>query len=192
MRFTGMIVHGTYGSPFAHWLPSLSHWARDAGGALYVPHLPSPAGQDFDTWATIVDSYRAAGLLGDAPAMIGASSGAAFLTRYILSRGLTGALLVTVSGFNNHRSGHQESDAANSTFSVDEAALGEVATRFTRRVAFYATDDPYLPTAVLARFATAITAEHRVIAGAGHFNTQSGYDTFPDLEHLLAELWPAR
>lgn len=24
MRFTGMIVHGTYGSPFAHWLPGCS------------------------------------------------------------------------------------------------------------------------------------------------------------------------
>jgi predicted alpha/beta hydrolase family esterase len=187
-----MIVHGTYGSPFAHWLPSLSHWARDAGGTLYVPHLPSPAGQCFDTWATIVDSYRAAGLLGDEPAMIGMSSGAAFLTKYVLSRGLTGALLVTVSGFTNHVSGHQESDAANTTFYVEEATLGGVAARFARRVAFYATDDPYLPTAALARFATAIAAEHRVIAGAGHFNTQSGFDTFPDLEHLLDTVWPAR
>jgi predicted alpha/beta hydrolase family esterase len=124
--------------------------------------------------------------------MIGVSSGAVFLAKYVLSRGLIGALLVTVSGFNNHVSGHEESDAANATFSVEEAALGGVATRFARRVAYYATDDPYLPSATLARFATAIAAEHRVIAGAGHFNTDTGYDAFPDLANLIDEVWFAR
>jgi uncharacterized protein len=188
MAITGMIIHGTYGSPFAFWMPSIAHRVREAGGSVYVPSLPSPAAQDFDTWASIVDAYFKQGLLGENPVMIGVSSGAVFATKYLLSRQMTGALLVTVSGFNSHFSGHEESDTANASFYVDDADLTAVSRHFARRVAFYSRNDPFLPYSTLDRFATLIEAEKRIVDEAGHFDNETGYgSSFPELEALLAE-----
>lgn len=48
-------------------------------------------------------------------------------------------------------------------------------------VCFYSDNDPYVSYDALKDFATRVSTKEILISDAGHFNTESGYVTFPQL-----------
>lgn len=181
-----VILHGSFGSPYENWFGSVARELSAAGVACFVPHLPTPDGQDFVNWARILDAYFAAGVVDDTSAIIAHSSGAMFAVRYIATRTEPLSLLVTVSGFNGFRSGDANFDDINERLFVERPSqFSEAASLITRRVAYYSPSDPYLPYDELSKFADALDAESREIADAGHFNEASGYTAFEELTQLL-------
>lgn len=181
------VFHGSFSSPFENWFSSVNAWGNEHGRKVYVPHLPSPEKQTFENWASVIDAYAKMGLVDGTTTFVGHSSGAALAIKYLLERKQRIAMLVTVCGFNNYFSGDTDYDAINRSLFVAHEALQDIPKLADRRVTFYSDNDPFIPIEKYREFSTAVEADTRLVPGAGHFNAESGYTTFPDLTNLLAD-----
>lgn len=175
---TILVVHGSFGSPWENWIPSTIESAKASGWSAFAPHLPSPDAQTYETWASIVDSYVATGLISTSGTFVGHSSGAAFLARYIADRNMTEATFISVAGFNNFFSGDEDFDRINSEFFIADEELARVGAMAGRRVAFWGDNDPHLPLAELEKFSSLIEASAHVIPDGGHLNSGAGFTEF--------------
>lgn len=186
---TVVLLHGSYGSPYENWLPSVSEGIRSRGDLPLPVALPTPHGQDFDTWARILDGYVDSGLLNRESVVVAHSSSCAFAVRYIAHRALPVRALVTVAGFSGFVSGNSAFDSINAavgtTSSTDYEAVRDLA---TTRIAYLSDNDPNLPKEVLDDFVALLGSEAVVVPDAGHFNSSSGYASFEALDSRVAEL----
>lgn len=186
---TVAILHGTQSSPQQNWFGWAAEQFRQAGHTALTPHLPTPQGQDFATWAGILDAYRGQGLLEDTSVLVGHSSSASFLPRYIADRQMRLRAVVLVSGFHQATLGFPEIDAVNAHVSTcDEADYEALKNLVPQRVCFHSTNDPYVPTAELEKFSRLVDGATFRVGDAGHFNTAAGYEQFPDLVTLVSEM----
>ncbi len=182
-------LHGSFGSPFENWFPWLQKELGDAGVPCFAPHLPTPDGQSYESWTSILDGYIEAGLIDENSIFLTHSSAGMFAVRFLADRGLSLTGLVTVSGFDAFVSGDESFDEINSKLFTSGASDYEHARAAIRtRVSFWSTDDPYLPTDKLRRFAEDLGAEAVELDGAGHFNEESGFGEFPLLLEKLLEI----
>lgn len=183
-----VLLHGSFGHAAENWIPSVAETVRKQE-LVITPSLPTPQLQSFDAWSAIMNAYRDCGVLEADSIVVAHSSAAPFMVRYIATSGLDLSGLVTVSGFTNFMSGNAAFDDINSAIDVqDDKAFEQVQQRVRHRHCFYADDDPFLPTEVLAGFADKLGGEHCLIRGAGHFNASSGYTEFVELVTVLEKI----
>lgn len=179
------ILHGSFGSPFENWFPWLHDTLAKAGKISYVLNMPTPNDQTFKSWAAILDGYSNAGLINENSIFVCHSSACPMVLKYSLNRAKKFLGLVTVSGFNNYKSGNLDFDNLNSEFFLESSDLISAGKNFAKRISFYSENDPYLPLTELESFSNYIDAEKRVIHNAGHFNESAGYTTFEDILPIL-------
>jgi uncharacterized protein len=185
-----VILHGSFGSPSENWFPWLAaQWSAETGEPSLTPAFPTPKGQTFANWATILDAYRAIGLVTEATAVVAHSSACVFAVKYASSRDCRFKSVTTVAGFNDFASGDADFDSINAELFVEDDTLRQAPDLFAARSAFYSDNDPYLPREKLDAFAQAIDATVTVVSGGGHLNAEAGYTEFPK---LLAQLLAAR
>ncbi|EGU60138.1 YdeN-like protein [Vibrio nigripulchritudo ATCC 27043] len=182
------VLHGTFGSPFDNWFGWLNKQLSESGVACYNPYLPTPLGQDFDNWSRIIDSYFDAGLLGPQSVVIGHSSSAVFWVKYLASKKVSVKTLVTVSGFNSFISGLEDFDKLNSNLYVSDDEAEQFLKLEIPTVCFVSENDPYLPLEELNSFSKLIKGDTVVVKDGGHFNTDSGYDSFDAVYELIVDL----
>lgn len=179
---TMLVLHGSYGNPFENWFSWIANEAGDLGMRCFVPHFPSPEGQDFETWAAILDAYFRTGTVTNGATVIAHSSGCSFAVRFLAERRYNVRTLVTVSGFDHFKAGDPAFDTINErmfTRSADDYKY--VRDHVARRICFFSPDDPYLPLAKLSEFSRNLSATEVSVSEAGHFNEESGFTTFPEL-----------
>jgi predicted alpha/beta hydrolase family esterase len=49
-RVKVVIIHGSYGNPEENWFPWIANEVRKIGHEVITPKLPTPEGQNLDTW----------------------------------------------------------------------------------------------------------------------------------------------
>jgi uncharacterized protein len=176
------IIHGTKGSPAGNWFPWLAAELESRGIETLVPSLPTPDGQNLNSWLQAFDAQ--VGTLPSESLLIGHSVGAVFALRLLERVKNPVGTAVIVAGFTG-KLGLPEYDALNSSF-VFGAFNWPVIRRNSKRIICLAGDnDPYVPTEQGKEIAEGLGAKLIVIPGGGHLNAEFGYTNFP---RLLDEL----
>ena len=168
------------GSPEGNWFPWLARQIRNVGVEVAVPKLPTPEGQSFENWRTALkDQY---GQLGFDTILVGHSLGATFALRLLEEfkdgQSIVGTFLVsTVAG----ALGNEEYDKLNASF-VDEPFRWDLIKQTAGPVKVYQGDnDPYVPVSMAEEVAKNLGVKLDLIKDGGHLNSESGFDTFPQL-----------
>ncbi len=175
-------------SPASNWFGWAASQLRRHGHTALTPHLPTPIGQRFQTWAGILDAYSQPGLLDEHAVVVGHSSSASFLPRYVASRQVRLRAVVFISGFHLVTLGLPEYDEVNAEVSTrDEQDYAQLKTLVEQRVCYLSPTDPYVPLSELEKFARLVDGHTVTVPDAGHFNAESGYTQFPAVvESILA------
>jgi predicted alpha/beta hydrolase family esterase len=187
-----IVLHGAHGAPDTNWFPWL-HATLDAEGIEVLrPRFPTPEGQSLEAW---LDTYdRAVEPLAPSPTiLVGHSLGAALALRVVeravapfdglfLAAGFVGAL------------GLPDYDTINRSFFTNSFDWPGIRARKGSACRCWAgDDDPYVPLSRSQDVADRLDAPLEIVPGGGHLNSETGFDTFPQLrDAILAERARAR
>lgn len=177
-----LIVHGANGYPTENWFS----WLRDELNArdynAIVPQFPLGDQQTLDTWLETSRQY--AEYLTPDSVLVGHSLGAPFVLRLLERYPVRAAYLV--AGYAELCC--NEFDTINESFignGFDWQAIYDHCKQIT---VFHSQTDPYISQDAAIRLATRTNAKLEWFPEAGHFNTATGYTTFPKLrDAILAE-----
>lgn len=183
-----LILHGSYGKPFENWFPWLENQLSSLGIECIIPTFPTPKYQRYSDWAALLDYYYKKGYLNNNTIVIGHSCGAIFSVKYIIERNIHVKGIVTVSGYNNFKSGDETMDTLNGTFYRTRNGINRIEYLTDIRLSFYSDNDPFIPIDTLEEFAHDIHAQSIIVPNAGHFNASSGYTTFEKLLNILKDI----
>lgn len=183
-----LIVHGSYGKPFENWFPWLENELTKKNINCLVPSFPTPEHQVYDDWRALLDYYSRKELINSETVVIGHSCGAVFLVKYLIERNLHVKGIITVSGYNNFKSGNPTMDMLNGSFYRSRNGIDRLASLANTRIGFYSDNDPFIPLNVLEEFISDIKASAVKVHNGGHFNTSAGYSEFPQLLDTLNQL----
>lgn len=180
-----VIFHGTYGHAGENWFPWLSDKMKGHGWECHVPTLPTPDNQTHQNW---VDAT--AEQLGDFidanTVLIGHSSGGSYILNYLDQNDVVirGAGIVAAPIY---KIGQDDIDRLNETFFDQDLNWVDIKEKIGLARLFYSDNDPYVPLSQGEDVAAGLGLPLDVDAGAGHFNSAAGYDTFPDLYDWLVQ-----
>ncbi len=174
---TVFIVHGSFGDSREHYIPWLKQNLEKNGFEVIAPNFPIGIGkQSYAAWAKVLNKY--ANKINGDTIFVGRSIGPIFIVKYLLEHKLKIKALFSISGFNCFIN-VPDYDAVNKTFFLDEIKGFEYLCPL--RVCYISKNDPYVPYYLLDMFTKNIKAKTILKADAGHFNTETGYATFPEL-----------
>ena len=179
------IIHGSFGSPFGNWFSWLHDFITgDCSGQVYVPDFPIGVGyQNYENWSRLLKVYLDLGLINENTTIIAHSIAPVFVSKFLTENKVKVKKLIFVCGFNNYFGINDEYDEVNGTMYFDN--LEEVKQYADEIICFYSDNDPYVKYEVEKEFANTITTEQILMPGAGHINSESGYDTFEDIVSYL-------
>ena len=178
------IIHGSFGSPYSNWFSWLSDFISSEGKQVYVPDFPIGVGyQNYDNWSKLLKVYLDLGLINENTTIIGHSIAPIFISKFLIENKVKVKKLIFVCGFNNYLGINEEYDAVNKSMYVNN--LEDIKTYAKEIICFYSDNDPYVKYPVEKDFADMISTEQIVLKGAGHINSESGYDTFEYIVHYL-------
>lgn len=176
------IIHGTEGHPEENWFPWLQTQLESMGVMVSVPALPTPAGQNLESWraafAAKVDDRAPVSVL------VGHSIGASFALRLAESSEtaysglfLASAVLGTL--------GLPQFDDLNSSFVQSTFDWEQIRAHSDKIFVYHGDDDPYVPESMGRRVADETGGKFELIANGGHLNAAAGFEKF---EQLLGDL----
>ncbi|MFZ2620531.1 MAG: alpha/beta hydrolase [Alphaproteobacteria bacterium] len=180
------ILSGTYGSPFDNWQPWLYQQLTAQGHTVFVPHFPSPAGQNLETWSAILQAYEP--FWNENTVVVAHSIGCAFAVDYILAaqQMIKGAVLV--SPFYS-AIGIESFDTLNATFLTRPVVELKMLGQLCRTIkAFHGEDDPYVPLPLAQEFCKTIGTAPAIIGAGGHLNSKAGFQEFPRVLEAVIEI----
>ena len=175
-----LIIHGSFGSPYSNWFPWLHQKLQEENKQVVVPYFPfGKEFQNFENWANLLDTYRKTRVFSSDTVVIAHSIGCAFITKYILDRGMIISKLILVAPFNNYSVDGADYDYVNKTFYSDDLELvkdyvGEI-------ICIYSDNNPYVKQEAFKDFAEKLEATEIIIPNAGHINSEFGYDKFEEI-----------
>lgn len=175
------IIHGSFGSSNEHYLPWLKAKLEETGAEVISPNFPIGVGvQTFESWSKILDKYK--DKITSQTVFVGRSIAPIFIVHYLLNNNIKIDTLISISGFNG-TIGESDYDKVNSTFFMKD--FKRFKNLANKRICFMSKNDPYVPLKLLDEFSKEIDAEVIMRENAGHFNTDSGYNTFEELLELI-------
>lgn len=178
------IIHGSFSSPYSNWIGWLHDFIEDEGKQVYVPDFPIGVGyQNYENWSRLLKVYLDLGLINENTTIIAHSIAPVFVSKFLTQNKVKVKKLIFVCGFNNYFGINDEYDEVNGTMYFDN--LEEVKQYADEIICFYSDNDPYVKYEVEKEFANTITTEQILMPGAGHINSESGYDTFEDIVSYL-------
>ncbi len=178
------IFHGTFGNPDENWFPWLSEKLSEQGHEVIIPKFPTPEGQTLQNWMRVIQPYLE--LINKDTILIGHSLGAAFLLCVLekLKTKIRAAFLV--AGFTGLL-GNDEFDQINKSLSVKLFNWNKIKKNCERFYIFNSTNDPYVPLEKGIELSQNLDSDLIRFGEAGHFNSDSGYDEFPEILGYLEE-----
>jgi predicted alpha/beta hydrolase family esterase len=179
------IIHGAYGNPEENWFPWLKHELENVAGAdceVIVPKFPTPEGQNLANWRAIFAQYLRG--LDSESILVGHSIASAFLLDVIerVEVPIKAAFLVAAFA---KTLGAPEVDEINRTFVERSFAWDKIKANCNNFFIYYSDNDPYVPADYSIDIADKLAGVKIKINGAGHFNTNAGYNKF---ELLLEDI----
>lgn len=172
------IIHGIWGKPGDNWFPWLKEQLSKKGIVSYVPQFPAPPNHNLDSWLSVFQNYLQ--FVGQNTIMVGHSMAPAFLLSVLERITSPVAACFLVAPF-IEPVGVEEVDKENRSFLRQDFDWHKIR-RNSRAFYLYCSDnDPYVPVEKSRRVAEMLGTSLTMIKNAGHFNTASGYTTFPQL-----------
>ncbi len=186
MRHTVFIFHGTEGYPEENWFPWMKEEWEQRGCRVIVPQFPSPpiVPAKIGEWFDVLRQYEDD--LTEQSILIGHSLGGIFTLRVLeqLDHPVRAACFVGapigVRPILNY-----DRDKAFSGFGFDWDTIKTKAASFA---VYQSDDDPYVGLDNGKELARHLGVDLSFIPNAGHFNTASGYATFPALRDRVVEM----
>ena len=174
------IIHGSFGSPYSNWFSWLHDFIQDDGKEVYVPDFPIGVGkQNYENWSNLLKVYLGLGLINENTTIIAHSIAPVFVSKFIIENKIKVKKLIFVCGFNNYLGINDEYDNVNGSMYLDN--LEEIKQYAKEIICFYSDNDPYVKYEVEKEFADTVSTEQIVLEGAGHINSESGYDAFEEI-----------
>ena len=174
------IIHGSFGSPYSNWFSWLHDFIQDDGKEVYVPDFPIGVGkQNYENWSNLLKVYLGLGLINENTTIIAHSIAPVFVSKFIIENKIKVKKLIFVCGFNNYLGINDEYDNVNGSMYL--VNLEEIKQYAKEIICFYSDNDPYVKYEVEKEFADTVSTEQIVLEGAGHINSESGYDAFEEI-----------
>ena len=184
MKDNYFIIHGSFGSPFSNWFSWLYDFIADDGKEVYVPDFPVGVGyQNYENWSKLLYYYKDLGLINDTTTIIAHSIAPVFVSKFLIENKLKVKKLIFVCGFNNYFGINEEYDTVNGSMYLDN--LEDVKQYANEIICFYSDNDPYVKYEAEKEFADKVATEKILMKGAGHINSEAGYDTFEEIVAYL-------
>lgn len=180
-----LIAHGTRGHPDENWFPWLKEELGKRGHEVIVPQFPTPEGQELDKWMEIAAPHL--DRLGEDSVVVGHSIGPAFLLSVIESLRHPIKAAFFVSGFVGSLN-NPLFDKLNRTFAERDFDWERIRKNCRTFRLFHSDNDAYVPLEKAEELARLLDAGLTVVPGAGHFNEDSGYTSFPLLRDAMLEI----
>ena len=172
------IFHGTGAGKYDHWFPSIAKKLEQNGVEVCRPEFPTPEAQNLQNWLKILEKEELG--IDEETVLIGHSTGAVFILDILDERDLEIEAAFLISGFTGKL--HDERfDPLNETFAERDFNFQKIKDSSQEFYIFHSESDPYVPLEKAAELAPKLDANLELVAGAGHFNTESGYTEFSEL-----------
>lgn len=174
------IIHGADGHPQENWFPWLKKELETIGHQVFVPQFPTPKNQTLKNWLKVINKYQ----ITQDTIWIGQSLGVPFILNLLEEHKARAAFLV--AGF----TGLAENpyDPGMKTFAQRTFNWTKIKKNCANFEVFHSDDDPYLKLEKGQALADHLKVKLTFIPHAGHFNTASGYQTFPLLLEQIKKL----
>lgn len=179
------IFHGTGAGKYDHWFPWLKNKLEENGVEVCRPEFPTPEDQTLENWLEILDEQEME--IDENTVLIGHSLGAVFILNLLNRRDLDIESAFLISAWTGLL-GDEDFDEWNSTFQDQDFDFEKVRNNCDSFYQWHSDSDPYVPLEKGAELAENINSNFELKAGAGHFNTESGYTEFPELWKKVEEL----
>ena len=185
------MLHGAHGGPDTNWFPWLHAALAVEGAEVLRPRLPTPHGQSLKAWLDSYDRYVEP--LPTVPTvLVGHSLGAAFAVRLVERAAKPFAGLFLAAPFVGAL-GLPDYDTINQSFFAAPFDWSGIRGRMGAACRCWAgDDDPYVPISRSQEVADRLQCTLEIVPGGGHLNSESGFDTFPQLCDAILSDWPAR
>lgn len=184
MKANYFLIHGSFGSPFANWLPWLRKQLRNRSEEIYTPDFPTGVGfQNYENWEKLLRVYLEAGLITEHTTFIAHSVAPVFICKFLISHKVRVKKLVFVCGFNNYLGIDADYDNVNHGMYLDN--LSDIKKYCDEIICFYTKNDPYVDYGAEKVFADTVATRQIIIEDGGHLNSESGYREFPQLLEVL-------
>lgn len=159
----------------AHWLPWLKDELEKRGIKTHIPIMPLPYEPDYEEWKKVFENYE----ITPETVLVGHSRGGSFLLRYLSEHKIEVSKLILVAPSILANPGVV---AGFSEYEID-SALSERTKGIT---VFYSTDDEEGILKSIEQIKSVLpNIEYREYPDAGHFTSEDGYDTFPELLEVI-------
>jgi predicted alpha/beta hydrolase family esterase len=172
------IFHGTGAGKYDHWFPEIASKLEENGVKVCRPEFPTPENQSLKNWLKVLDEQEMN--IDQDTVLIGHSTGAVFILDILDERDLEIEAAFLISGFTG-RLHDERFDPLNETFAEMDFDFEKIKDSAGEFFVFHSESDPYVPLEKAAELAPELDANFELVAGAGHFNTESGYTDFPEL-----------
>ena len=182
---SAFIIHGSTGSKDAHWLPWLKEKLEEKGLQVFLPQFPIEEGQQtLQNWFNTISPMKEH-LFGSI--MVGHSLGTPFILNILNQWDIEIKAAFFVGGFGEQHDADGEPNMDD--FAARDFDWDKIKSNCKNFYVFHSDNDPYVPLEKAERLARNLGAEVILVKGAGHFQAQSGFETFPLLlEKIKNEL----
>lgn len=180
------IIAGAGDTPFDNWYNSVRVELINRGFNVVVPFMPNGDFSNYKAWERVLNSYVRIGQINKQTTIIAHDSACAFVGKFIAKNHVNINGIIAVSPFNTMLG------AAVDKLTKSFICKNEILAKTEKYVKFYhaitSTNDPVIADAVFDKFIEVTGAKPHKIEAAGHFSTESGYNTFPELVSLIEEI----
>ena len=171
-----LIIHGSFGSSDGNWFPWLKNELQKKNLDVQVPQMLVGVGkQNFESWSQTLDELK----IDENTIIIAHSIAPVFVCKYLIQNKKKVKKLIFVCGFNNYLGINEEYDSVNEPMYLDN--LEDIKNYCSDIVCFYSDNDPYVPFDVEKKFADIVASKQILVKGAGHINSESGFDKFEEI-----------
>ncbi len=165
-------------------LQNISGGGVDINNQVYCPDFPVGIKyQNFENWNNLFLAYVKAGLVNENTTIIAHSIAPVFVCKFLVLNKIKVKKLIFVCGFNNYFGISPDYDFVNKTMFFDD--FEKVKDFADEIVCFYSDNDPYVDFVAEKEFADKISNKQILLKGAGHINSESGFDNFDEIKKYL-------
>ena len=170
------VIHGTYGNPQENWFPWLKAELEKICYSVFVPKFPTPENQNLDNWLVVFEKYKQH--LDKETIFVGHSLGSAFILNLLERIEVPVKACFFVSGFVGNLN-NPKFDELNDSIANKEFNWKKIKKNCNHFFVFHSDNDLYVPGEKAVELAKYLGIKPIIVKGAGHFNADSGYTTFP-------------
>lgn len=176
-----IVFYGTDCNDKTAQIPWLKKQLVNQGIECVIPNLPTPENQTYESWEKITKNI----IINNEDIIVAWSTGAIFSVRYLYENKIKVKKLILISGFNNYIGNVPYVDNINQNFFMKDVRIAkDIAGKI---MCIKSDNDPFISQQALNNFAEELNAKTINILSGGHFNSNAGYDKFPELLSQIKE-----